>query len=141
MIRPATLDHAFLDQLDPVWPEGLRYVRQAVDLKMTELSWAYQDEEGPVFAFGLVPSWDGVGEVWVAFDRRAPRHIFRIMRQADDKLRHLERVHGFKRIQGQWHIDCPCAKLAKKLGFEQEGILRQAGLHGEGDYIMASRIS
>ena len=141
MIRPATLDHAFLDQLDPVWPDGLRYVRQAIDLKMTELSWAYQDEEGPVWAWGLVPCWNGVGEVWMAFDKRASRHIFQIVRHARDKLRRVERVYGYRRLQGQWHVDCPCAKLAKMMGFEQEGILRQAGLHGEGDYIMASRIS
>ena len=62
-------------------------------------------------------------------------------RSAREGLARMERVYGYRRLQGQWHVDCPCVKLAKMMGFEQEGILCQYGHHGEGDYIMSSRIS
>ena len=141
MLRPATFDHAFVDAIDPVWPEGVYYVRQVLDHGLLTYAYAFEDDDGPAFAMGLVPYWKGVGAVWMLFDKRSPRFAFFIVRRSRALLEMLERDHGYRRIQGEWHVDCPSGTLARMMGFQIEGILRNYGPNGEGDYVMAARTS
>lgn len=141
-IVSATFTIEFLDALDLVDPRAYPYVRQVVEHEYLRFCGAYTDEAGPLWAWGVVPLWNGVGDLWMVFDRRAERYVFRIVREAQMKLIQLQEVHRhFVRLQGQHPADSQgLRKLARLLGFQEEGILRQYGLGGEGDYVMTSRI-
>lgn len=138
MIRRTPLGHHFIDRIDPVWPEGVQYVRDVVNRGYHEIAEAWRDDEGPLWAWGVVPLWDGVGSVWLLFDRRASRRAFRIVREGRRYLGELDRM-GFRRLQGEVHPDAPTRKLAKSLGFSEESVLRNYGIGGEGDYTMLAR--
>jgi len=139
MIEQTTFGTQFLERLDPVFPGGLAYVQDVVKTQMTAYCRAYRDEIGPVWAWGVVPMWKGVGSVWMIFDRRAPKHAFRIVREARIYLEELDTT--FKRLQGEIHEDAPTFRLASLFRFEQEGVLRNYGMDGVGDYVMTARIN
>ena len=146
MLEEVPFGHEFLDRIDPVFPEGMRYVRQVADLEVKQpgfaLVLAFEDDGVPLLVVGAVPLWPGVGEVFTVIDRKlVPSGNLRFaVSIAKVMLQGLEES-GFKRLQGQWRMDCPCGKLAKVMGFRQEGILRNAGYGGKGDYVIAARTS
>jgi len=140
MIREVPFSADFMGQIDPVWPDGVTFVQQALQFNLTEYSQAFEDDDGPLWAWGVVPLWEGVGSVWLLFDRRANRSAFRIIREAKKYAAFLE-GSGFKRLQGEFHCDAPTGRLAAMLGFQREGILRNYGMKGEGDFVMVARIS
>ena len=132
--------HDFIDRIDPVWPAGVPFCHQVVDQHRTQYCYAYEDQDGPLWAWGVIQMWEGVGSVWMIFDLRAHRSVFRIMREARISLKDME-TQGFKRLQGEIHVDAPTRRIASILGFDTEGILRQYGIGGEGDFVMVARIS
>ena len=145
-VRSVPFTLAFLESLDLVEPRAIEYVTQVVRLMEAPSeegrpyhAYGFRDDHGPLWGWGVLPFWEGVGELWMVFDRRAGSFIFQIVREARARLERLER--DFVRLQGSFPIDTPgLRRMGRLLGFEEEGILRNYGLRGEGDYIMCSRI-
>lgn len=135
------LTKRFIEAIDPVWPQGIPYVAQAIECGFTEHTQAWMDAaHDPLWAWGVVPMWEGVGAVWLLFDRRANRYVFRIVREARKYMAQVE-ASGYRRLQGEFACEAPTRRLADFFGFQTEGILRNYGLNGEGDYVMVSRIN
>jgi len=135
----AEFTHEFIDAIDPAWPRGVKFCHDVIDNEMTEFCQAFHDTHGPLCAWGVIQNWDRVGSGWLLFDKRAPQYIFCIVREVRNFLGELEDA-GFKRIQGEIHESAPTLRFASFFGFEKEGVLRNYGLGGVGNYAMVARI-
>lgn len=90
----------------------------------------------PMLCAGVIRLDDGRGWVWMLFASNSGRHFVRICRYV---RRYLESC-GLRRIEAS--IDCTFKegiRLAKLMGFEIEGRMRQYGANGE-DYFMMGRV-
>jgi len=145
MLVEVPFGHEFLDRMDPVFPEGMRYVRQVADIELSAPGSCFVaafEDDTPMLVIGLLQLWNGVGEVFIVIDKKLVRsgNFFQAMRLGRTMLETFEDA-GYRRLQGQWRVDCPCGKLARMMGFQREGILRNAGYNGVGDYVIAARVS
>jgi len=140
----------FLDRVDPTWEDARSYPAHV--LKLTEegaesYSASYWEEPlhdlKPLWAWGVFPYWDAVGEVWMLFDKSAAGHAFEIVREARIVLDRLEKPPwSFKRIFGQFDTRVTQNyKLAHLTGFYREGLLRNFGVGGEQDFSVYARVN
>lgn len=136
---------AFVDALDPAWPQGLLYVHQVLELvekvplALPDIE-AWSDESGPAWAWGVLPEHPRVGQAWMVVDRRVAQHPFAFVRHARWFINQVMGPGRYKRLGATFAAGAPTKHLAELLGFEFEGTLRQYGPGGEGDFHMYSRI-
>jgi hypothetical protein len=133
---PLTLE--FLDHIEPAWGQSREFAKKVVVKGRTEYSEAWEDEDGPLVAWGIIELWEGVGTIWIVLDVRAPKRLRPILRAAKDGLERAEKIFG--RLQGEFHEQAPTWKFARHLGFEIEGCLKNYGIGAVGDYYMCARI-
>ena len=146
MIVKTGFDVDFLRDMDMVYANSRSY---AADVLAAELAnrgshmWGYAENGHPLFAWGAFPYWQGVAEVWMAVDRRLGHramYMRPILNEIRVQLVALERDWGYHRLFGQYEVaQTQSAKLARILGFEQEGILRKYGSDGA-DYVICARV-
>ncbi len=92
--------------------------------------------------FGVMPLWDGVGQAWsVLSDAVLKDHPIELSRRVKYWLSNVEKREGIYRIQaaiadGHWEG----IRWIKWLGFEHEGVMRNYGLQGHGDFHLYARI-
>jgi RimJ/RimL family protein N-acetyltransferase len=146
MITKTNFDREFLQDMDLVYANSRSYAENVLSLDSSERwshMWGYSESNRPLFAWGAVPYWPGVAEIWMAVDSRLQRrygYMRPILNEIRDQMRILERDWGYHRLFGQYEVaQTQSAKLARILGFEREGILRKYGSGGE-DYVICARV-
>lgn len=145
MIYETRFDEGFLEAVDPVWEDARSYPAHVLRLRdagARSYSAAYYEKSSaqPVWAWGVFPYWEGVGEVWMLFDKRSEDHAFEIVREARATLARLERAPwNFVRIFGQFDTRVRANyKLARLLGFREEGLMRK--FDGKHDFSLYARV-
>lgn len=140
-MKKVPFTYEFLNALNPTVEQSRTYAREVIRLEALEFVEAYEDEEGPLLAWGINPMWRSVGSLWIIFDVRCakPATLRRVIRLARGRLN--EAFEHFVRVEAIFHTAHPTYKIARHMGFQIEGILRNYGLGGEGDYVVASRIA
>ena len=149
MIYETKFDQHFLDEVNPVWEDARSYPQQVIKLTLAgaiNYSAAYWEEyppfpAHPVWAWGVFPYWEGVGEIWMLFDKRAENHTFKIVREARRAIALLEGpLWSFHRIFGQFDTRVTANyKLARLLGFREEGRMRK--FDGEHEFSLYARVT
>lgn len=139
-MKKVPLTYEFLNALHPTVEQSRTFACEVIRLGAIRYVEAYEDEDGPLLAWGINPMWKGVGSLWILLDVRCakPSMLRKIIRLATDRLN--EAFQHFVRIEAIFHVAHPTYKIAKHMGFEVEGILRSYGVEGNGDYVIASRI-
>lgn len=146
MIFETNFSQWVYDRIDPIWADTRMYPQQVLKLEAAGVpshsaAFIQSALEGPypLWAWGVFPYWEGVGEAWMYFDKRAAGHALRIIREARKFIARVEGEHGFHRIFGQFDTRITANyKLAKILGFEEEGLLRKHV--ADHDYASVARV-
>lgn len=89
---------------------------------------------------GIMPLWPGVGHAWAVLSEVALAHPVTLTRAVQRELARIERDHGLHRVQatvGETHV--AGRRWLAWLGFEVEGLMRNYGPDGEGDYWLYGR--
>lgn len=127
------------------YPSSRSYALQVLNLQehgRASHCYAYQEGGLPLYAWGALPYWTGVAELWMVVDERMNKRTY--MRPLIDQIALeldllVEEFH-FHRLFGQYEVkNVQSAKITRLLGFEREGILRQYGAD-KADFIMCARI-
>jgi hypothetical protein len=102
---------------------------------------ALLDDEGlPVCVWGILPLRPAVAEAWAVVDRSAKRHRDQVFEMAALQLGVLERGMSLRRIQGAVREDfAPGLRFVERLGFEREGLMKNYGEAGQGNYYLYAR--
>lgn len=101
---------------------------------------AYTSSGDFVSAWGILPMWEGVGSLWVWFTPLTCKWLKSVLRIGEQELLLAHEVLGYERIQVEIESSLEkTLKLAIAAGFEYEGLMRNYGRHGEGDYHLLAR--
>lgn len=95
----------------------------------------------PIGAGGVQVLYEGVGEAWTLLsDEIVSEHPMAMSRFAIQWMDRLQRTRGIVRI----HTICEDSEThlewVKVLGFEPEGLMKNAGIGGKGDFWMCGRV-
>lgn len=83
----------------------------------------YDDSGNPIFAGGIVPMWDKVGNAWLSVGPqiRETRPIT-LVRRVRDGIAFIVRKRGYERVQAYTKASDPLTgHMCKRLGFVLEG--------------------
>jgi len=140
MIHQVDFTCEFLEEIDPILYVSKIYAYRVIADHRDQYSEAFSDEFGPLFAWGILELWQGVGDIWIVFDKRiqTTRHLRQMIRLAKKGMKTVEGL-GFVRVQGQAKVNCGTERLAHSMGFETEAVHRNYGLGGKGDFAMYTR--
>ncbi len=95
----------------------------------------------PIGAGGVQTLYPGVGEAWTLLsDEVVTSHPMAISRFAIRWLDKLQETQGLVRIQTMCEDSSKHLNWLVTLGFSPEGLLRNAGIGGKGDYWICGRI-
>jgi len=130
-----------LRKWDRVFPDYVANYASLTDAyKNIGYAWCGVANGSPVCAFGLVPLWNGVGEVWMLTDVRLPRFartFHRVSRQMFNI--YIEELNMI-RLQCTVHSrNLQARKWIESMYFKKEGLLKQYGPDGH-DFFMFARI-
>jgi hypothetical protein len=94
----------------------------------------------PLCVWGIVPQRPAVAEVWAVVDQHAIAHKREVMQYASLHLQVVERGLGLRRIYGPIRVGFEVGvHFAEALGFKREGLMRNFGPDGKGDYYLYAR--
>lgn len=85
-------------------------------------------DDTPIGCGGIIPRWNGVGEVWIAVSEELKQRPILLVKETLRCIHLFHQRGGFHRIQ--LHIrteDAGLQRWAESLGFTFEGIMRQYG--------------
>lgn len=142
-LRYVPLEPELVKKINPVAENGLAAAYWHINQKRPSAhAEIVLSINGPVAAWGVNEKWQCVGEVWLAIDQGVignfgvTRDLIRLGRE---RLRILEEEFGFLRLEAAFGVNVPTYGLARLCGFEMEGLLKNYGLNGRGDYYLMSR--
>ena len=97
------------------------------------------DKEGKIIAIGGVAFlWQGVGSGWVLTSELLLKHKIWVHRNIRDILDITEKIHDLHRIESIILKDHEVSmSWAERLGFQQEGLLRQYDSHKQDHWLYA----
>lgn len=79
---------------------------------------------------GILPMWDGVGEIWTMFSEDASKHFKHNTREFLQTIRHYLELVPYRRLQTIVKKDFKIGqKFVEHLGFKKEGLLKQYDMH------------
>jgi hypothetical protein len=139
-VEQVAFNEDFILQIHPIWggDASRNYLLKVLNHEAA-VTLAYADSKGPLWAWGAVEMWAGVGDVWCCFDVRAGKYAREILHFAGKDIKIGAAM--FKRLQGQIPIQAPTLKLSNRFGFEIEGLMKNYGMGAKGDYIMVARVA
>lgn len=131
-----TPEHIDAIPLDPNAPETLDAIKADLEFAATLL------EDGmPIACAGVQRLYDGVGEAWSVWTPETiERRGIAIARYARGYLDRLQKEEGFRRIQAICVPSIAFVEWLEAIGFEREGLLRNAMPGGDGDVWMCGRV-
>jgi len=95
----------------------------------------------PIGAGGVQEMYAGVGEAWTLLsDRIVQEHPMAISRFAIRWLDRLQAEGGFVRVQTMCENAEKNLNWIETLGFVREGLMKNSGINGKGDYWMCGRV-
>ncbi len=112
----------------------------ADSLALADLAFSAVQEGYVVGCAGIVPLWPGVGQAWAVLSDTALSHPVILTRAAMRELQRIEEQLGLHRVQAtvaEDHIEG--RRWLAWLGFEVEGLMRNYGPEGEGDFWLYGR--
>lgn len=99
-------------------------------------AWTLRRDGIPVLVAGCVEMWPGLGQVWVVTNRDAVTGLgVWVTREMKSLLRQVSWDRGFRQMR------CMCLtpkdiRWCEMVGFEMEGVWRDAGPQGQSVFIM-----
>lgn len=135
---------AHLDRVPPQWIQagtaGLIDRATAESLAIPGMAFSAVSCGCIVGCAGIVPLWPGVGQAWAVLSDTALAHPVTLTRAVEREMRRIESDHGLHRIQAtvaETHVSG--RRWLAWLGFELEGLMRNYGHGGAGDFWMYGR--
>jgi hypothetical protein len=112
----------------------------ADSLALSELAFSAAEAGRIVGCAGIVPLWPGVGQAWAVLSDAALSHPVILTRAVQRELAHIETKLALRRVQAtvaEDHVEG--RRWLAWLGFEVEGLMRNYGPGGNGDYWLYGR--
>jgi len=103
-------------------------------------AWCGVAQGKPVCAFGIIPLWKGVAEIWMLTDEELPKYIRTFHRVTKQMFDLFFDEYELNRLQCTVHsLNGHGVKWIEALYFEQEGRLKKYGPDGK-DFFMYGRL-
>lgn len=89
-----------------------------------------------IACMGLLILWDGVAEVWTVPSSKVEKYKFSYFKAVKLAIEQGVEFYGLHRLQTSCRCKSPVsANWLRKLGFQEEGVMRQYGPTGEDHYM------
>ncbi len=137
--HPGLLKLMTLRKWDQVFPDNIpNYEELTKSYHNIGYAWCGVADGKPVCAFGIVPLWRGVGEVWMVTDVELPLYGRTFHRVAKEMFDIYIGELLMNRLQCTVHSrNFQAIRWIKKMRFLEEGLLQKYGPDGEDFYIFA----
>jgi len=112
----------------------------ADSLALSGLAFSAVQDARIVGCAGIVPLWPGVGQAWAVLSDEVLAQPVALTRAVQRELARIETEHGLRRVQAtvaEAHFSG--RRWLAWLGFEVEGLMRNYGPEGAGDYWLYGR--
>lgn len=129
-----------IQKAQEIWKDKLLTYEYSKALEIPGMAWTALKNDEVLGCAGMIPVWEGRVIAWALFGD-IPKHSWiLIFRKIQKEFRDALANHGRHRIETTTPVDfVPGHRLAKMLGFEIEGLMKEYGPDGK-DHLMLGKI-